>query len=447
MINFINMTPQVYSEESRDFQLLCKIGDFAFNEVKYEADTIPNILNTEKIKDNILPLLQTKLGFFSSATNLTNDELRMILRIFPDLIKLKGSELALKYLLNACLKLYNISAQFQIEKVNTATRIGQINFDKYSILVGINKVIDVTNIVQELIKYIMPPGYKVYIYYYSDIPVSSNYLYRDYIDLLVTSDNINSQVRHFTTYNTYYAESSGDKEATRINYYGPKYIYNTVGLIDAIRVVSGYENIEGWVSKSRTFRGVFKNANEYPTIMNDGDIIINSILNKIYYYENNTWNEMHFYGLRKSLSSSFDPVDYGVFGIKNSGNKLYYRYDSTTNDWIKLNYRGESSSKFITNPVNNDFIRSGEGNKYYLNGSWMNLGTDLGIASKKPDSANDNDFLFLNEVRYYIRKDGKDYDFTDSFFELVYETTNKGSSSSGILGVGVLGEFILGGTI
>ena len=65
MINFVNMTPQVYSEESRDFQLLCRIGDFAFNEVKYETDSITNIINTDKIKDNI----NSSYGFIEEQTN------------------------------------------------------------------------------------------------------------------------------------------------------------------------------------------------------------------------------------------------------------------------------------------------------------------------------------------------------------------------------------------
>ena len=91
------MTPQVYSEESRDFQLLCRIGDFAFNEVKYETDSITNIINTDKIKDNILPLLQTKVGFFSNTTSLTSDELRLVLKIFPYIIKLKSLEIKMPF--------------------------------------------------------------------------------------------------------------------------------------------------------------------------------------------------------------------------------------------------------------------------------------------------------------------------------------------------------------
>ena len=448
MINFKNMTPSVYTEESRDFQLLCKIGDFTFNEVKYEVDTIPNILDTTKIKDNILPLLQTKLGFFTSTSSLTNDELRLILRVFPQLIKLKGSDLALKYLLNACLKIYNINAKFEIEKVNTATVIGKINFDQHSILIGINKVINITNIIQELIKYIIPPGYKVYIYYYSDIPLSSNYVYRDYIDLLIASDNINSQVRHFTTY-SYASAESGNYLADTRNFFKNGFPYNTVGLIDTIKIASGYDNIIGWEArdKSHKFWGTYKDSRTYPTNPGEGDILINSTLQQILLYKNSQWNELHYYGLRKSLDSSFSPVDYGVYGIKNAGSKLYYRYDATSNDWVKMNYRGTAATRYITNPQNDDFVRLDSGSKYYKDGSWLDLGTELGIVTKKPDDASANDFIFLSEVRYFIRIDGVDSDFTDSFYELIYMTTNDTSSSSGVLGIGVLGEFVLGGTL
>lgn len=443
------MTPQVYSDESRDFQILCRVGDFAFNQVKYETDTIPNIVDSNKIKDNILPLLQTKLGFFSNSTSLNSEELRLVLKIFPRIIKLKGSDLALKYILNACLKLYNISASFQIEKVTTDTKVGNVIFDNHSILIGINKIINITNIIQELIKYIMPPGYKIYIYYYSDIPLSSSYTYKDYIDLVVSSDNINSNVRHFSTYNTFYGESSGNTAADNKNYYAYKYEYNTIGMIDTIRVVSGYDNIIGWEAsnKQHKFWGVYKSERTYPTSPSEGDILINSTLGKIYYYYNSEWNSMHYYGIRKPIGVTFSPVDFGVYGLKNTGSKIYYRYDSSSDDWIKLNYRGQAATKYISNPQNNDFVRSDAGNKFYLDGSWLDLGTDLGILDKKPSVAESNDFLYLSEVRYYIRIDGVDTDFTDSFYELVYETTNDSDTSSGVLGVGVLGNFVLGGVI
>ena len=443
------MTPQVYSEESRDFQLLCKIGDFAFNEVKYETDSITNIINTDKIKDNILPLLQTKVGFFSNTTSLTSDELRLVLKIFPYIVKLKGSDLALKYILNACLKLYNISANFQIEKVTSETKVGNVIFDNHSILIGINKIINITNIIQELIKYVMPPGYKIYIYYYSDIPLSSSYVFKDYIDLIVSSDNINSNVRHFSTFNTFYGESSGNTPADNKNYYAYDYEYNTIGMIDVIKVASGYDNIAGWVAtnKDHKFWGVYKSERTYPTSPSKGDILINSLLGKIYYFYNSKWNPMHYYGIRKSLNSTFDPVDFGVYGLKNDGSKLYYRYDDQTKDWVKLNYRGQAATKFISNPQNNDFVRLTTGNKYYFNGSWLDLGKDLGILDKKPQTSNANDFMYLSEIRYYIRINGKDIDFTDSFYELVYQTTNDAETPTGILGIGVLGNFVLGGPL
>ena len=55
--------------------------------------------------------------------------------------------------------------------------------------------------------------------------------------------------------------------------------------------------------------------------------------------------------------------------------------------------------------------------------------------------------MYLSEIRYYIRIGGKDIDFTDSFYELVYQTTNDAETPTGILGVSTLGKFVLGGPI
>lgn len=431
MINFQDMTPDIYCDESRDFQLLCKIGDFTFNEVKYEADTITHILDTRQIKGSILPLLQTKLGFFSSS-DMTDDELRMVLRVFPELIKLKGSDLALKYLLNACLKLYNISASFKIERVGQDTKIGSINLDKYSILVGINKVISISNIVQELIKYIMPPGYKMYIYFYTDIPLSSRHIYKDYIDLVLVSDNISSQVRR-------------NVNIDNINF-SQSYEDIILGAVDTLKIMSRYENIDLWNRTDNKFWGIYKSTKSYPRDgLKTGDMLINSNLQTINYYYNNKWNELKYYGLRNSIDAEeFTPINFGVFGIKNLYSKLYYRYDSATETWVKLNYKGSCETSAVANPSLNDFINTSQGPYFYQNG-WKQLGSNLGVVSKYPDNPSSNDFIYLNEVRYFINIDDEYKDFTDSFYMLIYYTTNETTGGGGTLGSGVLGKFILGG--
>ena len=54
-----NNVPSVYVNSSRDFQLLCRLYDAAFNNVMFDADSISDITNTDRCSARVLPLLQT----------------------------------------------------------------------------------------------------------------------------------------------------------------------------------------------------------------------------------------------------------------------------------------------------------------------------------------------------------------------------------------------------
>ena len=59
-------TPEAYTEDSRDFQLMLRLYDCVNNGVKFYIDSIPDTVNTKKCNAALLDLLKTKLGFFSS---------------------------------------------------------------------------------------------------------------------------------------------------------------------------------------------------------------------------------------------------------------------------------------------------------------------------------------------------------------------------------------------
>ena len=96
--------PEVYPNESRDFQLLGRLLDCVANGTKFNIDAIRNLSNAEDIMGSLLPLLQSKLGFFSQE-NFTDDELREILMAFPYLIKYKGSKKSIDGALNLFVRL------------------------------------------------------------------------------------------------------------------------------------------------------------------------------------------------------------------------------------------------------------------------------------------------------------------------------------------------------
>ena len=57
--------PDVYSRKSRDFQLFCSIFDCLNDGIKYDIDSMLDIVDTNQCNERLIPYLQTKLGFWS----------------------------------------------------------------------------------------------------------------------------------------------------------------------------------------------------------------------------------------------------------------------------------------------------------------------------------------------------------------------------------------------
>ncbi len=60
LIRLQNMVPEVYPNNSRDFQLFCRLYDCVFNGNKFDIDSILDICDTEYIDSKLLRLLQSK---------------------------------------------------------------------------------------------------------------------------------------------------------------------------------------------------------------------------------------------------------------------------------------------------------------------------------------------------------------------------------------------------
>ena len=91
MFRLQNNTPSYYVNNSRDFQLFCRLYDYINNGVKFDIDSIININDPLKINDRLLNLYGSKVGFFTNK-NINTNVLRRILKAFPYLIKYKGTK-------------------------------------------------------------------------------------------------------------------------------------------------------------------------------------------------------------------------------------------------------------------------------------------------------------------------------------------------------------------
>lgn len=150
-----NNVPEIYVNESRDFQLLCRLYDCIINGVKFDIDSIQHITDTSHCNSRLLDLLKTRLGFFNDK-NIYSDDMRFVLEAFPYIIKYKGSKKGIIETLCLFMKING----FNSESVLT------IDNENYIIKIGIGAPVTNTEILDEVLKYIIPTGYTYEYYFY-----------------------------------------------------------------------------------------------------------------------------------------------------------------------------------------------------------------------------------------------------------------------------------------
>ena len=191
LIRLQNNIPQIYTDKSRDFQLLCKAYDCIFNGIKFDIDTLTDTINTKKCNTMLLSLLQTKLGFFTN-NDITDDDMRYVLLAFPIIIKNKGSLKAIKQTLNVFLKLNHIKTGVYVSIINKASITTE---DPYSIRIGIESDLKDVTVLNDIFKYILPTGYKIQYFFYITPKAFSDYLLQEDATVAYVSDVLNAQVK------------------------------------------------------------------------------------------------------------------------------------------------------------------------------------------------------------------------------------------------------------
>lgn len=154
MIRLEDNVPQNYIDESRDFQLFCRLYDCINNGVRFDIDSMIYLFDSFRVNNNLLQLLANRIGFFPKRY-IDDNMMRYIISAFPYLIKYKGSKKAINAALSTVLKAENISAKYEIkiENINEDTKE-----DSYVISIIINKPFNI-EVFKELLYYIAPTGY------------------------------------------------------------------------------------------------------------------------------------------------------------------------------------------------------------------------------------------------------------------------------------------------
>ncbi|MBO7696689.1 MAG: hypothetical protein J6T10_29015 [Methanobrevibacter sp.] len=182
-------TPEVYTSTSRDFQLIGRLYDCIINGIKFDTDSILDIINTDSIDSRLLKLLQTKIGFFSSK-DITDESLRYVLKAFPEIIKHKGSLKSIKQAVCTFLKLNGIKSNVYINITNNSLS------NPYTVEIGVDDSIKNTYILNEIFKYILPTGYAISYIYHKDFD-KANLILESKIsaNIIIVKDSVSSLIR------------------------------------------------------------------------------------------------------------------------------------------------------------------------------------------------------------------------------------------------------------
>ena len=199
LIRTQDKVPSIYVDESRDYQVLCRAYDIPFNGVKYDVDSMLSILSASKIRNNMLSLLQSKLGFFTNK-NIDDLSLRYILGAFMTAVKHKGSLTAVRQIINIWLKTLHLETNVSVNIFNAeGGTLGDVEINPYTIAIGTESSPRDYSLLKELLSYVVPAGYELYFYFYSTLKTTEDTPQRlntEVIDnIVLVSDDINSIVR------------------------------------------------------------------------------------------------------------------------------------------------------------------------------------------------------------------------------------------------------------
>lgn len=158
MFRLQDNVPEIYVEESRDFQLFCRLYDSVFGGVKFSIDSLQHASCTKECHNSLLELLKTKVGLFSSLS-LSDEELRTVLEAFPLIMRYKGSERAIKYIINL---FYRITKDpFTTYSYFIINEDPQFPQDHYTIQLRFSSEQRYNELLMELLRLVLPTGYNV----------------------------------------------------------------------------------------------------------------------------------------------------------------------------------------------------------------------------------------------------------------------------------------------
>ena len=146
MINIQESVPQVYYEQSRDFQLLGRLFELVLNAIKTSVDSLYYLpLADATAQTRFLDLLSYTLGF-QAKHSYNNKQLAAVCSVFPTLLRKKGTIEAIQLLGDTILSSEGITEHFGCNVADTTVEL------------FVPSALSSTNLLNDLLDYLLPAG-------------------------------------------------------------------------------------------------------------------------------------------------------------------------------------------------------------------------------------------------------------------------------------------------
>ena len=223
MIKTQYQVPEVYYNESRDFQVLGRTYDIVFNYLKNNINSIyhnPLSKSSDKV---LLDILSYTLGF-EPKHNYNVNQLYSVCSSLSEILKNKGSKKSIELLVYAILNSQGINREAMVQISED---------DPYFIKIFISSELADTVLLEDLLDYIIPAGMSYTVI--QSIILNNSNTYGTKIKTITDS--------YIKTYHTTSDSDSG--LYTKVNYVAKKPTYGTIytnligpGMIDNITVMA-----------------------------------------------------------------------------------------------------------------------------------------------------------------------------------------------------------------
>ena len=175
MINTVKMTPEQYSVQSRDYQVIARLYTALFNLSKMYIDN--NHFWTNDIDKKLSKLRAYSLNF-RTKYDWDLEDLKVVSSCFKYLMFRKGTRQALRYCIYILMRIKNLEG--------TITD-NSIEVDDNLITIKIPENLTSLGAIEDLIKYLIPAGFSYRIIEYQEIKpnaVTNIYAYYDSTDVI-----------------------------------------------------------------------------------------------------------------------------------------------------------------------------------------------------------------------------------------------------------------------